>query len=221
MSGATVVLVGAKAVEGAEGDVEKDQGETNPFDDDLLFVAGKQAYQCLYLCEPDEYVGYDARDLDLQAGYDLVAQLHGVNEARLVLASGDLESVGGGKSQRNGDGQGSNLLQPRPAADSYNGSAACRAADHAASPHEPRAARRIPEKEGARCYDEHDDEHPRDDGRGACRIGLWGDGSVEGVSDVGDARDAARSVVQGALLGIGALRAEEGVGVERDEVARC
>lgn len=44
---------------------------------------------------------------------------------------------------------------------------------------------------------------------------------MERVPYVGDTRDAARGVVQRALLGVGALRQEERVGVESDEVARC
>jgi hypothetical protein len=221
MHGTAIVLVRAEAVETAESDVEKYQSEADPFDDNLLFMAWEQAYQGLYLRKPDEYVGNDAGNLDLHAGYDLVAQLHGVDEAFLVLATGDLECVGRGECQRYGDGEGRDLLQPWPTADSDDRSTSCRAADHAASPHEAGAAGRIADKEGAWCDDEHDDEHPRDDRRGARRIGLRGDGSVERVSDVGDARDAAGAVVHGALLGVAALWPEEGVGAEIDEIAGC
>ena len=41
MCGAGVVLVWTEAVERAEGDVEQDEGESNPFDDNLLFMAGE------------------------------------------------------------------------------------------------------------------------------------------------------------------------------------
>ena len=52
-------------------------------------------------------------------------------------------------------------------------------------------------KEGARSYEQHEEEQPGEDGSGARGIGLRGDGGVEWRADIGDGCCAAGFVEVG------------------------
>ena len=63
-------------------------------------MAGKQADECLDLCEPQEGVGDDADDADLETVDDFLDNVVGAGVSLVVLLGGDVEGVGGGYCER-------------------------------------------------------------------------------------------------------------------------
>ena len=70
-----------EAVETTESRVEDDESKANPLDENLFFVSREESNEGLDLCQPEEDVGNNSRDFDLNAADHLDTQCFCIHEA--------------------------------------------------------------------------------------------------------------------------------------------